>query len=332
VKKRVTRRDVAEKAGVSLTTVTHALNPPPGVRMSESTRAKVIRIARELGYFPNYVGKALVTGRTYTVGLLQPYYDAVFNDFYQMMVRGLVAEMEKEDYHPLLLFCSDDFKYMNTVTQGRIDGMVVIQSDFSMAHIDKVRNSGIPLVVLNKTIGRNLPGPFGNVNSDHARLIKEVIEEFVSAGCKTILEIVDPNYCDANFKIAEAFARETAKYSSRGVIGSTLSPSVDNFREQMANFFKSKQKWDGIFIDSVTLVDILAEEAEKAGLKPGKDFYLISSGTENGKSSSSRREKSTYTHQPKEVGRNGWKLLYSLINGKECEKTVLVPYKRYKVN
>lgn len=63
-------RDVAELAGVSVTTVSHVLNDTPHMRVAEETRARVREAARELGYGPNRMARALRTNRSGLIGLL----------------------------------------------------------------------------------------------------------------------------------------------------------------------------------------------------------------------------------------------------------------------
>ena len=67
---RATIRDVAERSGVSITTVSHVLNDLPGKRVSPTTRARVLRVAGELLYRPNRLAQGLRTQRTQMIGFL----------------------------------------------------------------------------------------------------------------------------------------------------------------------------------------------------------------------------------------------------------------------
>lgn len=67
---RVTLRDVAAAAGVSMTTVSHVLNDVPGVRVAAATRARVVAAAQQLGYTPNRLARNLRTDRYGTIGLV----------------------------------------------------------------------------------------------------------------------------------------------------------------------------------------------------------------------------------------------------------------------
>jgi len=68
--KRVSIKDVAQRAGVSVTTVSHVLNDVPGKRIHEETRARVQRVAQELGYQPNSVARSLRTQRTQLIAMV----------------------------------------------------------------------------------------------------------------------------------------------------------------------------------------------------------------------------------------------------------------------
>lgn len=63
-----TIKDVARVAGVSISTVSAALNNKPGV--SEDTRFRIIAIAKKLRYKPNFLARGLVTKRSHTIGLV----------------------------------------------------------------------------------------------------------------------------------------------------------------------------------------------------------------------------------------------------------------------
>ena len=68
--RRATIKDVAERSGVSITTVSHVLNEVPGKRVSSATRARVLKSAEELLYSPNRLARGLRTQRTQMIGFL----------------------------------------------------------------------------------------------------------------------------------------------------------------------------------------------------------------------------------------------------------------------
>ena len=87
----VTIKDVADRAQVSYTSVSRALNGKKGV--SEETCEKILVIAEEMGYRPNALARGLVNNRTYTLGLIIP---DIINPFFPEIARGVDEAARKE--------------------------------------------------------------------------------------------------------------------------------------------------------------------------------------------------------------------------------------------
>ncbi len=68
--RRVTIKQVAAEAGVSITTVSHVLNDVPGLRVNPDTRDRIHEVAARLGYVPNRLAQSLRTQRSNTIGLI----------------------------------------------------------------------------------------------------------------------------------------------------------------------------------------------------------------------------------------------------------------------
>lgn len=327
----VTRRQVAAAAGVSLTTVTHALNPPPGARLHPTTVERVRRVARELGYRPSFVGRALVSGKTFTVGLLQPWYTSVYFSLYQGIMAGMTAAMEADDYHLLILFRSAEGRYLKLVQQGRVDGMFVLQSDLDTHHIEQITATGIPTVVVNRSYTPPANLPVGCVHADHAGLMRDAVGELVSTGCRSLLELIDTRTVEANMRMHDGFVEAVTQFAPQGVFSTTMNPVDPSFQVQLRNALCAGQRWDGVFTDGVAGAEGFLEEAVAAGLRPGHDFRLITSDIVDGQTTRTRQERAAYTQQPELLGREAWLLLRRLIAGEATDRTVRVPYRRYAV-
>jgi len=327
---RATRGDVARAAGVSVTTVTHALNPPPGARVRPATVEKVRRVAKELGYRPSFVGRALVSGRTFTAAALLPSHELASHQLYQDIMLGMTRAMEHDDYNLVLAFRSEDFRYVRLVKQGRVDGMFVLQSDLDARHIEQVIASGIPTVVVNKESPAPADLPVGCVCHDHRAMMGEAVDTFVGLGCKTMLCVIDPRWVDANAIMSAAFVEFTGRYSTEGVVGAVMTPAHErDFRLQIRNAFGCGQRWDAIFTDKLDDAEALLEEADVIGLQPGKDFHLITTDTKNGHTTRDQQEHCAFTQRPEQVGQEAWRILKALITGESPgERVVRLPYER----
>ena len=82
-----TMKDIAEKANVSITTVSRVINNKPDV--SEETKEKINNIIKELGYQPNNIARSLVLQKSHTIGLLIP---DISNPFFPEVAKGIEDE------------------------------------------------------------------------------------------------------------------------------------------------------------------------------------------------------------------------------------------------
>lgn len=124
---------VAEKAGVSRTTVSHVLNHAD--RVSRALREKVLAAVEELGYVPNPQAQSLRTGKTNLVAMLIP---DIRNPFYPELVRMAQSELEAAGLD-MLIFNTDvpgghsqehGREYLRQIRNRRIDGLIV--GDFAL--------------------------------------------------------------------------------------------------------------------------------------------------------------------------------------------------------
>jgi DNA-binding LacI/PurR family transcriptional regulator len=122
-----TLRDVAVSAGLSPATASRALS---GARyVDERTRTRVMTAARDLGYRPNALARALRAKQTMTIGLIVP---DIRNDFYAETASVLQRAFEERGYRLLLCISNNeaesDRSYLRTLTEFRVDAIVYVPS------------------------------------------------------------------------------------------------------------------------------------------------------------------------------------------------------------
>ncbi|MBG0851383.1 LacI family DNA-binding transcriptional regulator [Streptomyces spinoverrucosus] len=138
--------EVAARAGVSVTTVSHVLSGRRPV--AERTRARVLEVIDELGYQPNSLAQGLRTRRTMTVGLIVP---DLTNPFYPMVLRGLDDVLVPAGYRTVV--CNTDGSreqetlFLRDMATRRVDGVVI--APFQLARKDLLAHRRLmPLVRL----------------------------------------------------------------------------------------------------------------------------------------------------------------------------------------
>ena len=119
----VTMREVAQKAGVSIKTVSRVVNNQGEI--SESTRQQVLAVIEELGYRPSRLARALVTRQTHTVGLLV---SDITNPFFPKVARGIMDVAQDKGYNAFL--CNTDgnaaqeLSLLESLADHGVDGII----------------------------------------------------------------------------------------------------------------------------------------------------------------------------------------------------------------
>ena len=144
-----TMKDIARKAGVSVITVSRALNDRPDI--SRETKNRILKIARELHYMPDHLARSLVTRKTKTIGVLVP--DNV-DPFYAAVVQGIGDECRERGYGIFLWnthdSANDELEYLRQARQKRADGMLIYPVQADTRYIEELKNTPVPFVFLNR--------------------------------------------------------------------------------------------------------------------------------------------------------------------------------------
>jgi DNA-binding LacI/PurR family transcriptional regulator len=147
--KRATMRDVAHKAGVSKSTVSHVIN---GTRFVEpETKQRVEQVIAELGYRPSIVARSLTTNRTKTIGIIV---SDTSNHFFGELIRGIENILRSQDYS--LLVCNTDETleleehYLNLLLAQQVDGIIAAATSQYWKALDYVEMKNLPLVFVDR--------------------------------------------------------------------------------------------------------------------------------------------------------------------------------------
>lgn len=155
--KKVTIKDVANAAGVSIALVSFAMtnkcDGKKGYRVSKETAARILEIADKLHYQPNNAAIALRSGKTSTIGVIL---SDISNRFFADIARCIEDYAYKHRY--TVLFGSTDENpqklenLINVFTDKGVDGLIVVPCEGSDAIIRNVVNKDIPVVLLDREV------------------------------------------------------------------------------------------------------------------------------------------------------------------------------------
>jgi len=184
-----TIKQVAARAGVSFTTVSHVVNRSRPV--SDGARERVEQAIAELGYFPSAVARALKTSRTRILGVIVP---NITNPFFAELTRGIEDVCERSDYAVFLCNGDDDRerqgRSLETLLERRVDGVVLATPTGPAAALAKrLAGANVKTVV----VDRSVPGLAADrVRIDHQAGARLAVEHLLALGHRCIACLSGP--------------------------------------------------------------------------------------------------------------------------------------------
>ena len=155
VNKKPTIKDIARVARVSPTAVSMALNDRP--RISPQTRKRILRIAKELNYQPNFVARSLVMKRSHTLGVI---ITTILNPFYPELAKGIEDKALELGYNIILCSTNYDLKlekyYINILRSKGVDGIIFSSVEMDDPNIKSLIEDRFPFILVNRRIHNRL--------------------------------------------------------------------------------------------------------------------------------------------------------------------------------
>lgn len=181
-KERVTSADVANLAGVSQSAVSRVFTP--GASASLQTADKVRKAAAELGYRPNSLARAMVSGKTGIIGLVVAYFS---NQFYPEAIEKLSKAMQERNYHLLVFMTSktegDVSEVVAEILDYQVDGIIAASVALSSDLSKRCASAGVPVVLFNRSQDDN---SLSSVTSENYAGGRKVAEFLLASGHQRI--------------------------------------------------------------------------------------------------------------------------------------------------
>ncbi|MEV0236122.1 LacI family DNA-binding transcriptional regulator [Nonomuraea sp. NPDC050786] len=223
----VTMRDVAERANVSIATVSFVLNGTK--RVAPETRARIEAAIEELDYKRNVVARALASSHTRILALLHPCREAWPNATGNQFVMSAANGARERGYDFVLWPLNDDEQMSHLLAGGLVDGVLLMEVQLRDPRVDRLIASGLPFALIGRTEDEELP----YVDMDFAATIDQAVEHLRSFGHRRMalvtLRMKDPAgnepgwitrvksaYLDAMAALGEPAAVITVEGSSAG--------------------------------------------------------------------------------------------------------------------
>lgn len=149
----MTIRDVAKKAGVSITTVSRVINNKPG-GIGKEKRLYIQKIIEEMGYTPNGIARGLATKKTSTIALIVP---DITNPFFAHLAKGVEDAALKKDYSVFLCNTSGSSErekhYLSIIKEKAVDGVILsISQGANREYVKDIVDFNIPTILVDEPV------------------------------------------------------------------------------------------------------------------------------------------------------------------------------------
>ena len=314
-----TIKDVAERAGVSVTTVSRVLNNRGYI--SEATRKKVYQAMEELDYQPNEVARSLFRKKSNIIGLIVP---TVAHPFFAELTAYLETYAYSRGYKVLIcnsqLDASKEQEYIWMLRRNQVDGIIMASHTLE---VEEYKKLDLPVVAFDRFISKRIP----YVTSDNYQGGRLAVELLLERGCKQIAHMCGSLHLDMLANQRHRAFMDVAE--ERKVPYFTVETDinvfeVEKYEELLSDLLTEHPDIDGLFLNS----DIMAIAAMKVCRKLGKripqDIKII--GYDDVSIASLVSPQITSIRQPlAEMSDLSVRLIEALLEGKPVEVENCLP-------
>ena len=310
---RATIRDIATRAGVSITTVSRVLNDRPDV--ASETREAVLEVIRELNFTSNRALRPAPSGRTGLVGVTIP---MVLGDYFAQLITGFTEALYELDMQAVLCptfhHQERELTLVNQLLERKIDGAILVLPDESTDDLLHLKQKGFPFVVADE--GYPLDGHFPLVAAANMAGAIEATEHLLGLGHRRIGLIKGiPGFVateDRTNGYRAALVRQPVSGPTRRSRRSASSASIEG-RAAAAQLLDLPERPTAIFASNDEMAVAVLQEARARGIRVPEDLSVV--GFDDTMVAQIAVPALTTVHQPlEEVGRMAVNLLARIMD------------------
>lgn len=266
----VTIRDVAKEAGVSVATVSRALNGHTNV--TKETREAIEAAAKALNFVPHSGARSLTIRQTDTIGVILP---DLFGEFFSEIIRGIDMIAHGAGKH-LLLGNMHGSSHETTsairAMRGRVDGLLLMPPDSTAELLTDHLDPGMPTVLLNAQAGGS-DVPFVAVDNYHGA--RAITEHLIDCGRRRIVHIAGPKHNRDARERLRGFTdamREKAGETQPVVLPGDFTEGAG--REAARLLLAGQVPADAVFASNDVMAVGLISVLDEAGVAIGRDMLV----------------------------------------------------------
>lgn len=273
-------KDIANDLGLSVVTVSKVLRNHPDI--GEQTRKRVLKRMREVNYQPNLAARSLVTGRTWTLGLVVP---DLLHPFFAEIAKAISAEARKQGYS-LLISSSDEDPELETqeirqLLARRVDVILIASAQSSPEGFRIIEEQKTPYILIDRRFA-DLDANFVGVDDEAVGML--ATSHLLEQQCRRIAHIRGPNVSTAIGRF-EGYKRALASHRLTPLPGHVVSlgTSGDHRGEKggydaATKLLAAEKRPDGIFCFNDPSALGAMRAILDAGLRIPEDIAVVGCG------------------------------------------------------
>lgn len=316
--RRATLRDVAELAGVAVSTASRALSGSTAI--SEATRVKVQKAARELHYTPNLQARGLRNSQSAAIGLTVP---SLVNPYFAEMANAIQQAAERDGYSTVTASTHEDSTQFDSALRifqsQQLSGFIIVPAAESAQTVHDLNDAGHYIVQADRTLpGIDLP----SVISDPTESFHDAVALLRDQGHHRIGYLAGPSDTSTGVQRLECFQAAVAKYPD-------LEPVIyrGGYRREegrMGTITLLSDRATAVIAGDSMMTTGALEACYEMGIQPGRDLALI--GFDDQPAFRIQPAPLTVIDQNvTELGRRAWAKLHAMITGEAYEAAEVIP-------
>ncbi|MGA2133773.1 MAG: LacI family DNA-binding transcriptional regulator [Bryobacteraceae bacterium] len=309
-------KDIARELGVSVVTVSKVIRNHADI--GQETRQRVLKRVKELNYQPNPAARALVTGKTYTAGLIVP---DLMHPFFAEVATGLSNILRRKNYCLLISSSQGDPELerqeIKRLLNRRLDAIVIASTQRTVESFRRIEEQKVPYILLDRAF-LGLPANF--VGVDDIQMGRIATEHLIAVGCHRIAHIRGAATSTAIGRL-EGYSQALLQHDLTPLQGYVIpgrSADVDSWssgNEAMKKLLALNPPPDGVFCYNDPIAIGVIDAILEAGLRVPQDVAIIGCGNLHF-DKSLRVPLSSIDQQSIAIGERAGKLLLSVIEAK----------------
>jgi LacI family transcriptional regulator, galactose operon repressor len=184
----VRMKDIAMDMGLSTVTISKVLRGHSDI--SEETRKRVLKRMEELNYQPNLAARALITGRTWTIGLVVP---DLLHPFFAQVAKGVSAGIRGQGYSLIITSSEEDpeleRREIEQLLARRVDLILIASAQWTVESFREIEERKIPYILIDRRF-TGLAANFVGVDDEEVGLM--ATNHLIDQGCRRIAHIRGP--------------------------------------------------------------------------------------------------------------------------------------------